>query len=493
MSENTQVSRRAFAGGMGMMGLLGAMGGIPVMSVTARAQEASEAEGAEGGLTPAECMAREIEAAKAENRRLDPIKLVSDKTNDELLAMLRDETEVTEDYVTPSGKVIPALYVRLRNRINRCSAGLGSIVSGDDHWDVFMKFYSEDDAKHILQMPVDKPICAPDFAEANGYTEAEATAILDDLADRSLLWRMRRGGQGWYQIMGQIPGYWEWHELWEGVYGTQESMLEFNHGCDAAWGEDNPLAGIGRAMVHIQAPDPSVVEGETPLFCDWSASLDRFDTFAVMPCQCRTKQINYGNFTPEEIGRIETCVSMGEIAEYFISTGEARELTREEARATITESVEQGLTIEGYCTKSGGAYCACHMSVCLFANAYRALGGLSSSFQYLSDFRLAYDTEKCIQCGACLQRCPMSAIEQDENGYYQPTNICFRCGQCAITCPVEARKLVPKEKWETVERANDLFEDNMQAAKAHMALGGIQDFTGDVEAIRAASTFNPVF
>lgn len=482
MTENN-VSRRAFAGmagSAGMFGLAGALGALPRLGLADAADETVNRE------TLEDIQAREREAAKAEGRHLDPVKFVTNLTKDELDAMLNDETEVTEDYVTPGGKVIPAIYVRLRNRINRCAAGLGSIVSGDDHWDVLMNFLTEEDAAHILEMPLTKAFCAAEYAEKTGRSEAEALEILDDLADRSWLWRIRRGGQGQYMIMAQIPGYWEWHELWEGEFGTDERTLEFNHGCDSAWGEDNAIALLYRPQVHVQACDNEIVDGAVPPFADWHASLERFDHFGVMPCQCRTKQKNYGLKTDEECGRMETCVSMGEIAEFFTSIGVARELTRDEAREIMELNVEEGNTIEGFCTKSGGAYCACNINVCLFANAYKASGGKANSMEHLSDFNLAYDKDACIKCGACQQRCPMNAIEVDEDGYYVATAMCFRCGQCAMTCPAQARKLVAKEKWETFERADDLFDDSFTAARVHMALGGVVDFTGDVDAVRAA-------
>lgn len=497
MSETPQVTRRQLVEGMGIGGMLGIagmfLGNAPKIEIAYAAEEAAEAAAETGEAaataaptstipdTPiADIMTREIEAAKAENRRLNYLNFLTELSTDELDAMLEDEAEVTEDYTTPGGKVIPALYIRLRNRINRLAAGLGSIVPGDDHWDVMMDFWSEEDAEHFLAMPVTKDITAVDYAERLGIGEQEAHDILEDLADRSLIWRLRRGGQARYQPMAQIPGYWEWHELWEGAHGTQEEMLKFNKGCDSAWGmEDHPLAFCYQPSVHVQACDNSIVDGEVPAYADWEASLERFDKFSVMDCQCRTKQLNYGTKTPEECGRMDTCTSMGEIAEYFISIGVARELTKEEARENIRKNVEEGNTIEGFCTKSGGAYCACNMNVCLFANAYARFGGNANSHPYLSDLRLAYDTDACIQCGACFERCPMNCIEQDEDGFYQPTAICFSCGQCATVCPAGARKLKAKEKWETFERSQDLFEDNLNHARAHMALGGIADFTGD--------------
>ena len=487
MMEN--VTRRQLLEGVGLSAAALAASGA--FAQNAHAEEAPEP-------TLQECQDAERQAAKAQNRPMDPIKFVTALSTDELDAMLEDRVEVTQDYVTPGGKVIPAVYVNLRNHINRCAAGVGSTCSGDDNWDLFMDFLSVEDAEHLLAMPVTKEIKAPDYARAIGVSEDEASDILNDLADRSWLWRIRRGGMDVYQIMGLIPGIWEWHELWEGQNGSADSMLQFNIDCDSCWGEKRATASIYQPFVHVQACDDSVVEGEVPLYCDWNAALDRFDRFGVMPCQCRTKNISYGLSTPqdcygiegaEDPGRIETCVSMGEVAEYFVSAGLAREISRDEAREIMRTSADDGNIIEGYSWKTGGAYCACNVNVCLFANAYKSMGPGVNSFQYLSDMNLAYDKAACIQCGACEARCPMQVIEVDEEGYRIAGDVCFRCGQCATVCPVGARKLVAKEPWESFERDEDLFDKNLTAARLNMALGGVVDFTGDIEEVRAADTF----
>ena len=53
--------------------------------------------------------------------------------------------------------------------------------------------------------------------------------------------------------------------------------------------------------------------------------------------------------------------------------------TREEACEVFQANVDDGNTIEGFCTKTGGAYCSCNMRVCLFANAYERSNGLCNS------------------------------------------------------------------------------------------------------------------
>ena len=61
-----------------------------------------------------------------------------------------------------------------------------------------------------------------------------------------------------------------------------------------------------------------------------------------------------------------------------------------------------------------------------------------------SSYLLQYDREACIQCGACVERCPMVAISMDEDGYPQVDDYCVRCGQCGMVCPASARKLAAR-------------------------------------------------
>ena len=80
---------------------------------------------------------------------------LKDLTNAQLDAMILDQKMVTEDYVTPSGKTIPAVYINLRNKLNRIGAGMGSAIEENEHaWDFVMLLFSEDDAQHLLEMPM---------------------------------------------------------------------------------------------------------------------------------------------------------------------------------------------------------------------------------------------------------------------------------------------------------------------------------------------------
>ncbi len=46
-------------------------------------------------------------------------------------------------------------------------------------------------------------------------------------------------------------------------------------------------------------------------------------------------------------------------------------------------------------------------------------------------------TSECVNCGVCVDSCPVSAIVEDEDGYLI-TSACISCGKCSLACPIEA-------------------------------------------------------
>ena len=48
-------------------------------------------------------------------------------------------------------------------------------------------------------------------------------------------------------------------------------------------------------------------------------------------------------------------------------------------------------------------------------------------------------TDECINCGACVDSCPVNAIEQ-KGTKYDIDDKCIKCGNCLGICPVDAIK-----------------------------------------------------
>ncbi len=69
-------------------------------------------------------------------------------------------------------------------------------------------------------------------------------------------------------------------------------------------------------------------------------------------------------------------------------------------------------------------------------------GFVSWIAEQFSIVRVRINKGKCIQCGACIKACPLSAAEGRVYGNKFPAD-CFSCGRCLNVCPVDAIKYEP--------------------------------------------------
>ncbi len=51
---------------------------------------------------------------------------------------------------------------------------------------------------------------------------------------------------------------------------------------------------------------------------------------------------------------------------------------------------------------------------------------------------LKINNEKCISCGACLDKCSFLAIDEDSGVYTINKHRCDECGDCFLSCPIKA-------------------------------------------------------
>lgn len=166
--------------------------------------------------------------------------------------------------------------------------------------------------------------------------------------------------------------------------------------------------GIGLMRV---IPIESAIDGNAhrASYEEVSKYLNENDVFSCSPCSCRTDREAMG----EGCGHLkeDMCIQMGHAAEYYIRTGRAREITRDEAFEIIARAEENGLmhqipNIDG--SGKTHAICNCCGCGCL---SLRTGSMYKNNDMLRSNYVAKVDPEKCVACGSCVEHCPVNAVK----------------------------------------------------------------------------------
>ncbi|MDZ7615892.1 MAG: 4Fe-4S binding protein [Patescibacteria group bacterium] len=163
------------------------------------------------------------------------------------------------------------------------------------------------------------------------------------------------------------------------------------------------------------------------------AILDRFDTFGIGQCQCRTAMHAVGKGCDAPRGN---CVAMGRWAEKSVAAGWFRAATRAEVLDAKLEAESAGLVnwMVNVESTTGQASCSCCRCCCY---ALRTVSQFSVPGLFAPPhFMPRFDYAKCTYCGRCAKQCPTAAIVVDPKAKTHEllTERCIGCGLCATTC-----------------------------------------------------------
>ena len=413
--------------------------------------------------------------------------LVLPNSYDAMMEEILAETPTQGDVTFEDGTVIPEVYVALRNRINRMGKGIGSDVDSTSY-QLLMYNWTPEEAAWELEMPMLEIFTPYDYSITSGRPEEECAEILKHMADKCLIYHMNRGDADYYMLLPHINGWWEFTEL-KKYYtvlaeggDTVAAMGEFNG--NNVWGQRGPGADDFDCMWPLFRTYPLgkevIAEDEFLPYNDWRAIIKRHKTITVSQCQCRLMWEGIGVPFPEEHPR-RTCLSLGEMAEYFIEAGIGEQITQEEAIQIYEDAIETGMVIESIATKDADIMCICHGSSCGNLMGFKGMAlDIKNAWKNFNGYWLDYNPDECIKCGLCIERCPMEAISFGEDGFCQHNTACVRCGQCIKVCPKagDARILRAREDYPWESLPNDYLTSHRMNAKERLFRGNIVDFVG---------------
>lgn len=231
-----------------------------------------------------------------------------------------------------------------------------------------------------------------------------------------------------------------------------------------------PMLPEGMAMMRVIPIESALVgvEGVEP----WeklSSYLDKYDIFSVSDCSCRASR----RHIDEGCGHLETemCIQMGSGAEYYIKTGRAREITREEAKEIIHNAEQLGMMHEMPHTEElGEAFAICNCCGCS-CFSMRVASMFKTPDAIRSNYTAKVNPKNCVACGQCVENCPVNAIQLGQK-------------LCAKTSLPEKKERTARDHMWSIKDYNLDYRENRQnvceegtspcktACPAHIAVQG---------------------
>ncbi len=323
-------------------------------------------------------------------------------------------------------------FAGLREFLDRFPIGFPATESGVE-LRILRRLFTEEEARAAMHLtPV--PEEAHAVAARAGVPEPRMEAILRSMSEKGLVFRVRREGKTLYNSAPFMIG------LYEYSVGTIDEDLAalYSEYYDAAYLEEIGASDVPGFKV---LPINEHVEADMVLypFLDLVEQVRAARKISVAECICRKESRLLGKGCDHPM---ETCMSFGAAAEYYIENGIGREVTADEAVEILREADRSGLVHAGTNTMHLSNLCNCCPCCCASMKGITQRG-LDKHGYLNSLFEAVVDGDACTGCGECADRCPVGAIELEAAARVDRGE-CLGCGLCAGACAEEAISIMPR-------------------------------------------------
>jgi H+/Na+-translocating ferredoxin:NAD+ oxidoreductase subunit B len=267
----------------------------------------------------------------------------------------------------------------------------------------------------------------------------ELGAILDRMARRGTVFTSRKPGQeGKYRLLPSVVG-WSETPFWAGKDTAETRKLAplWLQYREEAFGAE--LARGDMPVMRVVPVEKSLRDSRKILpFDALQPKIEATSFQAVAHCPCRQMKRYVGEGCHHST---ENCLHFGSMARYMVDQGMAREITMAETMEILGDAHQEGLVhivdnLEGHMS----TICNCCGCCCTFLETQKKMGLHTISS---SNYVAVVDSQSCVGCGTCEERCPMDAIVVGDGAVAAvDADRCIGCGVCTPTCEVEAVRLV---------------------------------------------------
>ncbi len=336
----------------------------------------------------------------------------------------------------------------------------------DSHPSTAPKAKSIDEILRILFTPEEaaiavkmsyKPKSTARIAEAAGVPENEAERNLESMADKGIIFSKRKDGKKLYGLVPLIPGVFEFPFMKGGgtpMHARLAQLWEEYHR-DAL---GSSFAGNPTPLMRVVAVEKSVASKDrVHPYEEVKNLINKANYLALTNCACRVSVAKCDK--PKEV-----CLIFDGPAEFLVERGFAREISKEEGVKVLDQAEQAGLVhTSTNSADRAGVICNCCPCCCTILRGRTQLKH-PHAFEP-SRFEAKVNSDDCTACAICAdERCPMKAIEIQDNAAVVNPVECIGCGLCVSGCPTGAielseRKQVPLVPATTEEMATKVLQE----------------------------------
>ena len=312
-----------------------------------------------------------------------------------------------------------AQYVELANRI-----GLGQ---SERIPQLFQMIADVGEAELLLALPGD----APTMAKKLNCPVEDVAAMLNTLFTKGLVFPSGKTDPPTYRMCRDFVQFHDATILWpEAPRAFLDLLQEF---MEAEWPQvaersrqifPRPFTRVIPVVVTVPATTHVLA------FEDVREIIENAKTIAVTKCTCR--------LTAHKCDKeLEACIQINRAADYSLTRGTGRRLSKEEALDLVRRCEEEGL-IHVVMNKQNVDHFICNCCACC-CQTMPVL--IEKGIQVVDPSRFAaqVDPDLCTACETCVDRCFFGAIKVDgEETAKVDTAKCLGCGLCQVSCPTEA-------------------------------------------------------
>lgn len=298
------------------------------------------------------------------------------------------------------------------NHINRTKLGAkGAVTYDDPEYYVMENIVTDEMAEVGMGLKLRERRTAQEVADIVGKPVEETRKLLWDLAVAGATFAAEVDGEDRYWLEVWVPGHMEMiANNKENTAKYPEITIAFDAYGKKKGATTTGLLPMGIAPMRV-IPIESAIDGSSRRadYEEISNYLNDNDIFCVSDCSCRTVREQLG----EGCGHLKEnmCIQLGHAAQYYIRTGRAKQITREEAFDIIKKAEENGLMHQIPNLDGSGkthAICNCCGCGCL---ALRNVNMFQNPDFSRSNYVAEVKTENCVACGECVEHCPANALK----------------------------------------------------------------------------------